>query len=100
MKVTKSRLTQIIKEEFEKVKGAEAKKKAYLRAKEMTASGITDGERAVIEAVEEKLMAAAQEGRIDTGKVVRYLEQYVFPALDKIIGEPEVDAEAEIEPEL
>ena len=112
IKIKMSDLQKIIKEELEDINefakvadleavtGGEARTAAQIRAREMSKAGITSPERAVIKAVEEKLMAAAQEGKIDTGRIAKFLEQYVFPALDKIIGEPEVAPEAEIEPEL
>ena len=105
MKITKARLTQIIKEElegikeFEKVKGAAAKKTGFAQAKASVAAGINDAERGIITAVQNKLLAAAQKGNLTSGNVIRYLEK-VMVQLDKMIGEPEVAPEAEIEPEL
>ena len=105
MKITRSQLTQIIQEElgsikeFEKVKGAASKKIGFAQAKASVAAGINDAERGIITAVQEKLLAAAQKGNLTSGNVIRYLEK-VMVQLDKMIGEPEVAPEAEIEPEL
>ena len=93
MKITKSRLKEIILEELElsmqeqeKLSGSDARAAAMDAAKQMTASGIDDEERAEIVSFVNKLQTAASKGRLTSGTLMQRMKQ-MEAELDKIIGE-------------
>ena len=95
MKITKSKLKDIILEELElseqeeeKLSGSDARIAAMDVAKQMTASGIDDQERAEIVSFIEKLQTAASKGMLTSGTLMQRMKQ-MEAELDKVIGEME-----------
>ena len=97
MKITKSRLKEIILEELSaldeqepavKLSGSDARKAALDSAKGVTAAGIDDVERAVMATLVAKMQKAAAKGMLPSGGVKSKLEM-LAAELDKIIGETE-----------
>tara|TARA_A100001515_G_scaffold85171_3_gene67677 strand:- start:89 stop:379 length:291 start_codon:yes stop_codon:yes gene_type:complete len=96
MKITKSKLKEIILEELElseqeqeKLSGSDARAATMDAAKKMTASGIDDEERgAIIRFIEKLQRAAAEEGVLTSGTLMQRMKQ-MEAELDKIIGEME-----------
>tara|TARA_R110002012_G_scaffold188147_1_gene355237 strand:- start:988 stop:1275 length:288 start_codon:yes stop_codon:yes gene_type:complete len=95
MKITKSKLKDIILEELElseqeeeKLSGSDARIAAMDVAKQMTASGIDDQERAEIVSFIKKLQTAASKGMLTSGTLMQRMKQMEVE-LDKVIGEME-----------
>ena len=96
MKLTKSRLKEIIKEELElsenpmglgkeKERIAQARQTAMDIRGSVAASGITDQERALISKVGKQLQVAAQSANITTGPLARRLVM-LFQELEKLVA--------------
>lgn len=89
MKITKEQLRQMILEEVEasatpddeqelgkgKMSTADARKTGMERAKQAGAAGIQPQERDIIDSMQKKLMAAAQEGNIASGTALRIMKR-------------------------
>jgi hypothetical protein len=97
MKITKSRLKEIILEELAaldeqeptaKLSGVDARKAAMDAAKGVTTSGIDDTERSIMATIVAKMQKAAAKGMLSSGAVKSKLEM-LAAELDKIIGETE-----------
>tara|TARA_R110002012_G_scaffold136220_1_gene290457 strand:- start:6 stop:299 length:294 start_codon:yes stop_codon:yes gene_type:complete len=97
MKITKSRLKEIILEELAaldeqeptaKLSGTDARKAALDSAKGVTTAGIDDVERSVMATMVNKLQKAAAMGRLTSSNVQNKLK-LLDAELDKIIGETE-----------
>jgi len=97
MKLTKSRLKEIIKEELElsenqmalgdeKERIAQARQTALDIRGDVAASGITDQERALVSKVAKQLQVAAQGANITTGPVARRLA-LLFQELEKLLSQ-------------
>ena len=95
MKITKSRLKEIILEELSaldeqeptaKLTGSDARKAALDAAKGVTASGIDDTERSIMATMVAKMQKAAAKGMLSSGGVKPKLD-VLAAELDKIIGE-------------
>ena len=92
MNITKEKLMDIIKEEFElleldydKVSTSDVKSGAIGAGKAQTAGGINDQERGVIQTMQSKLTAAAESGNIAAGKALNLMKLLV-QELDKMTG--------------
>jgi hypothetical protein len=83
MKITKSQLKQIIKEEFEKTTSATMRSGAMQGVKDVTAGGISDQERGVIQKLQAQLARAAKIGNITSGRVFQ-LAQRLSAELEKV----------------
>ena len=95
MKITKSRLKEIILEELslivreqQALRGSDARKAGFEASKDMTAPGIDDTERSVMATMVNKLQKAAAKGMLTSGGVKPKLDM-LAAELDKIIGETE-----------
>ena len=97
MKITKSRLKEIILEELSaldeqepavKLSGSDARKAAMDAAKGVTTAGIDDSERAIMATMVAKMQKAAAKGMLSSGAVKPKLDM-LAAELDKIIGETE-----------
>ena len=95
MKITKSRLKEIILEELAaldeqeptaKLSGTDARKAAMDAAKGVTTAGIDDTERAIMATMVAKMQKAAAKGMLSSGTVKPKLDMLAVE-LDKIIGE-------------
>ena len=71
MKITKSQLKQVIKEEFEKMASADVRAQRAGDLKQKVASGVTDQERGIVQKLQAQLAQAAKIGNIASGKVLR-----------------------------
>jgi hypothetical protein len=97
MKITKSKLKEIILEELAaldeqeptaKLSGTDARKAALDSAKGVTTTGIDDAERSIMATMVNKLQKAAAMGRLTSSNVQNKLK-LLDVELDKIIGETE-----------
>jgi len=97
MKITKSRLKQIILEELSaldeqeptaKLSGTDARKAALDSAKGVTTAGIDDVERSIMATMVNKLQKAAAKGMLSSGAVKQKIDMLTVE-LDKVIGETE-----------
>ena len=95
MKITKSRLKEIILEELSaldeqepavKLSGSDARKAALDSAKGVTAAGIDDVERAIMATLVAKMQKAAAKGMLSSGALKPKIDMLTVE-LDKIIGE-------------
>ena len=95
MKITKSRLKEIIVEELSaldeqeptaKLSGSDARKAAMDAAKGVTTSGIDDTERSIMATMVAKMQKAAAKGMLSSGAIQSKLKM-LDAELDKIIGE-------------
>jgi len=95
MKITKSRLKEIILEELTtldeqeptaKLSTSDAAAAAVAASKNVGASGIDDGERSLIATMMAKMQQAAEKGTLSSGAAVAKL-QMLDAELDKIIGD-------------
>jgi len=95
MKITKSRLKEIILEELSaldeqeptaKLSGTDARKAALDSAKGVTAAGIDDAERAIMATLVAKMQKAAAKGMLSSGALKPKIDMLTIE-LDKIIGE-------------
>jgi hypothetical protein len=85
MKITKSQLKEIIKEEVAKMATGAVSQHSTDQKKAMRQGGIDDKERAAIATVSQKLAAAAKAGNILSGNLARRLQQMVAE-IDKVLG--------------
>ena len=96
MKITKEKLRQMILEEMEtsdvsdekelgkgRMTAADARKTGMERAKETAASGISSQEREVMANLEKRLMSAAKDGNIVSGRALQ-LMKLLAKELDKL----------------
>tara|TARA_R110000824_G_scaffold279853_3_gene467974 strand:- start:145 stop:447 length:303 start_codon:yes stop_codon:yes gene_type:complete len=83
MKMTVSRMKDIIREEvgkiaedeqFAKAGSGEARKAGYQAAKDVATGGITDQERGVIGKLQQQLVQAAKSGNIVQGNALKYAQ--------------------------
>ena len=93
MKIAKSRLKQIILEELslivreqQALRGSDARKAGFEASKDMTASGITDEERAIIIDLLKILQKAAIAGNITSGMQATKISQ-LADILNKLGGD-------------
>ncbi len=96
MKITKEKLRQMILEEMGtsaqeeepalgkgKMSTVDARKAGMERAKQSGASGIQPQERQVIDNLQKRLMAAAQDGNVASGRALQIMKLLV-KELDKL----------------
>tara|TARA_B100000686_G_scaffold282786_1_gene305390 strand:- start:342 stop:755 length:414 start_codon:yes stop_codon:yes gene_type:complete len=95
MKITKSKLQSIIKEEVEailqeidlnkKMKASDARHAARMSVRDVARGGIKDQERYMVTSMARKLNVAAQKGNIQSARILR-LYKLLDAELDKQIG--------------
>ena len=94
MKITKSQLKQIIKEEFGKVKTAAVRKGTAQDVKQKVAGGITDQERGIIQKLQNQLAQAAQTGNIASGAIMRWATR-LSQELEKVTPDQQQQQQAQ-----
>ena len=96
MKITKSQLKQIIREEFGKVKGATVRQTAAQDIQQKVAGGINDQERGIIQQLQQQLAQAAQVGNIASGKVLRLAQMLSAELVKTTPNQPQKDVQEDI----
>tara|TARA_X000001388_G_C2230431_1_gene122958 strand:- start:1371 stop:1664 length:294 start_codon:yes stop_codon:yes gene_type:complete len=96
VKISKQRIKEIIREEFEKAKATDTKVASRELGKQQATGGVTDNERGIIKKLQNQLVAAAKLDAINKGPVLRFAQK-LSDELTKIISKSKESEEEKTE---